>query len=151
MTKHDRRAEPAIQLIGAGMTLFLIALIIGLVVPRFAVPRLGLSVHLLGLMQGIFLTLLGLVWPHLNLTRSWSRAGRWLVVYGCVAAWTSNLLAASWGGSAMLPIASGPARSSAVHDGIITLGLRSSAVSLVAATLLILWGLWRREGESVTS
>jgi hydroxylaminobenzene mutase len=147
MKRQDWRAQQSIHLIRVGMTVFLVALVIGLMVPRFAVPRLGLSVHLLGLMQGIFLTVLGLVWPHLNLTRSWSRAGLWLAVYGCIAAWTSNLLAASWGGSAMLPIASGPARSSAMHDGIITLGLRSSAASLVAATVLILCGLWRSKTE----
>ena len=129
------------------MSLFLLALIVGLFVPRFVVPRLGVSVHLLGLMQGTFLTVLGLVWPRLHLTQFWSRAGSWLVVYGCAAAWTSNVLAATWGGSSMLPIASGQARSSAAHDGIITLGLRSSAVSLVAATILILWGLWRSEAE----
>lgn len=147
MTRQDWRAQQSRQLFRVGMTLFLLALLIGLMVPRFAVPRLGLTVHLLGLMQGIFLTVLGLVWPHLNLTRSWSRAGLWLAVYGCLAAWTSNLLAANWGGSAMLPVASGQARSSAVHDGIITLGLRSSAVSLVAATILIVWGLWRSTAE----
>lgn len=130
-----------------GTTLFLLALLIGLLVPRFAVPRLALSVHLLGLMQGTFLIVLGLVWPRLHLTQAWARVGSWLVIYGCVAAWTSNVLAATWGGSTMLPLASGQARSSAFHDGIITIGLRSSAVSLVAATLLVLWGLSTNKTE----
>ncbi len=147
MTRQDWRTQQSNQLIRVGMTLFLLALVIGLFVQSFAVPRLGLSVHLLGLLQGILLTVLGLVWPRLNLARSWSRTALWLAVYGCIAAWTSNVLAATWGGSAMLPIASGQARSSAVHDGIITLGLRSSAVSLVAATILVWWGLWRSEAE----
>lgn len=125
------------------MTLFLLALIAGLLVPGFPVPRLGVSVHLLGLMQGLFLTVLGLMWPRLQLTHAWSRAGGWLAVYGCLSAWVSNVLAAIWGGSALLPLASGPARSTGLHDGIITIGLRSGAVSLVAATIVVLRGLWR--------
>jgi len=147
MTEESGQAQESIRLIRAGMTLFLLALIVGLFVPVFAVPRLGLSVHLLGLMQGLFLTVLGLVWPRLVLTPFWSRAGAWLAVYGCLAAWASNVLAATWGGSVMLPIASGQARSSAVHDGIITLGLRSAAVALLAATLVVLSGLSRSKGE----
>jgi hydroxylaminobenzene mutase len=141
MATEDRRTQESNRLIRVGMTLFLFALVVGLVVPVFAVPRLGLSVHLLGLMQGTFLIALGVVWPRIDLTQVWSRVASWLIIYGCVAAWTSNVLAASWGGSAMLPLASGQARSSAVHDAVITVGLRSSAVALVAATLLILWGL----------
>lgn len=117
--------------------------------PRFAVPRLGLSVHLLGIMQGIFLTVLGLLWPRLNLTRPWSRAGFWLAIYGCLAAWTSNVLGAVWGGSSLLPIASGQVRSTVLQDGVITVGLRSAAVSLIAATILILRGL--RTGTVVRS
>ena len=147
MTIEGWRTQQSIWLMRIGMTLFLLALVVGLMVPTFAVPRLGLSVHLLGLMQGIFLTVMGLVWPRLHLARAWSRAGSWLIVYGCVAAWTSNLLAATAGGSSLLPIASGQARSSALYDGIITLGLRSSAVALVAATVLILWGLWSGKAE----
>lgn len=53
MTRQDWRAQQSIQLFRVGMTLFLLALLIGLMVPRFAVPRLGLTVHLLGLMQGM--------------------------------------------------------------------------------------------------
>jgi len=38
-----------------GILLFILALLVGLGVPKFAVPRLGLSAHLLGVLQGIFL------------------------------------------------------------------------------------------------
>jgi len=147
MTSRDWRERQSLQLLRFGMTWILVALVAGLVLPWFRVPRLGLSVHLLGLMQGMLLAVLGLIWPRLRLAASWSRAAAWLAVYGCVAAWTANVLAAAWGGSAMLPIASGQARSSPVHDGIITLGLRSGAVALVSATVLVSWGLWRDTAE----
>ena len=130
------------RLLRAGILLFLLALLVGLAIPRFTVPRLGLSTHLLGLMQGIFLMVGGLLWPKLALTRALSRLGCWLAVYGCFAAWSANLLAAAWGaGSSMLPLAAGAARGSALQEAIIAIALRTAAVSLIATAALILWGL----------
>ena len=42
-----------------GVLLFILALLVGLGIPKFAVPRLGLLAHLLGILQGIFLILIG--------------------------------------------------------------------------------------------
>src|SRR5277367_3675588 len=81
-------------LLQAGTLLFLFALLVGLAVPHFAVPRLGLSAHLLGLMQGLFLMVAGLLWPRLALRPGASRLGMWLLLYGCFAAWAANVLAA---------------------------------------------------------
>lgn len=142
MGSSDWALHQGRRLLQLGILLFLAAMIVGLAVQRFAVPRLGLSTHLLGTMQGIFLTVTGLLWPKLKLTRAMSRLGFCLVVYGCFAAWTANLLGAAWGaGRSMLPIAAGQARGSALQEGIITVGLRTAAVALIAAAMLILWGL----------
>jgi hydroxylaminobenzene mutase len=93
-------------------------------------------------MQGLFLMVIGILWPRLRLTRATSRVGFWLAVYGCFAAWTANVLAGVWGaGNSMLPIAAGQARGSVFQEVIIAAGLRSAAVSLIAAAVLILWGL----------
>jgi hydroxylaminobenzene mutase len=130
------------RLVQLGILLFLFALLVGLAVPTFAVPRLGLSTHLLGIMQGTFLMVTGLVWPRLRLTRVTARIAFFLGVYGCFAAWTANLLAAIWGaGNSMLPIAAGPAHGSSIQEAIIAIALRSAAVALVALAMLILWGL----------
>lgn len=130
------------RLLQAGILLFLAALIVGLVVPRFSIPRLGLSAHLLGIMQGIFLLVCGMLWPRLRLNNGMSRAGSWLAIYGCIAAWTSNVLAAVWGGgSSMLPLAAGAAQGSPAQELIITIGLRTAAVSLIVATVIVIWGL----------
>lgn len=124
------------------MVLFVLALFVGLAVPRFTVPRLGLSTHLLGLMQGTFLLVAGSLWPRLTLTRAVSRAGMYLAGYGCIAAWTANLLGALWGaGNSMLPIAAGQARGSVVQERIIAAGLVTAAVSLIAMAMIMLWGL----------
>ena len=43
-----------------GILLFFLGLVTGLVVPMLANPRMGLSSHLEGLMNGMFLIILGL-------------------------------------------------------------------------------------------
>ena len=142
MDTLDPSSRQGHRLLQAGMLLFLLALLVGIAVPAFAVPRLGLSTHLLGIMQGLFLMVAGLLWPRLRLTRALSRAGFALAIYGCLAAWTANLLAAILGaGNSMLPMAAGQAHGSALQEGLISILLRSAAVALIATALLMLWGL----------
>jgi (hydroxyamino)benzene mutase len=142
MNSADWSQRQGHRLIQVGCLLFLVALLVGIMVPSFAVPRLGLSTHLLGIMQGIFLMVIGLVWPRLRVPRPIGTAGMFLVLYGCFAPWTANLLSAILGaGNTLLPLAAGPARGTSLQEGIIAILLRSGAVSLIAALLLILWGL----------
>jgi hydroxylaminobenzene mutase len=130
------------RLLQAGGLLFLLALLVGLAVPTFAVPRLALSTHLLGLMQGTFLLAIGQLWPRLRLTRRSSKIGYLLAIGGSAAAWTANLLGAVGGaGNTMLPMAAGAARGSALREGTIQALLVFSALSLISAAVLILWGL----------
>src|SRR5947199_8769589 len=108
MSDSDRTARQAHRLLQLGILLFLVALIVGLFVPKFAVPRLGLSTHLLEIMQGLFLMIAGLLWPTLRFSSFMSRIGIFLAVYGCFAAWPANLTAALIGaGNSQLPIAAG--------------------------------------------
>jgi hydroxylaminobenzene mutase len=131
----------------AGMLMFLLALGVGLFVPAFAIPRLGLATHLVGVMQGIFLMVLGLMWPKLRLARGMSRLGCGLALYGSFAAWTANLLAAIWGaGHRMMPLAAGAAQGTSFQENLIAMALMSAAVALIALALLVLWGL-RAPGE----
>lgn len=133
------------RLLRVGSALFLLALLVGIAIPRFAVPRLGLSTHLLGITQGIFLLVLGLVWPRLTLGALPARAANGLAVYGCLAPWTANLLGAIWGaGSPMLPMAAGAARGSDLQEAAIRVLLVSGALSLVSTMGLVVWGLRRQ-------
>jgi hydroxylaminobenzene mutase len=142
MSTSDWSTRQGHRLVQVGMALFLCALLVGLVVPRFAVPRIGLSVHLLGIMQGLFLMVTGLLWPKLRLLPAMSRVTFWLAVYGCLAAWAANLVAGAWGaGNTLLPMAAGQAHGSAFQETIIAVALRTGGASLIAAATLILWGL----------
>jgi len=130
------------RLLQAGILLFLLSLFVGILIPNFTVPRVALSTHLLGIMQGIFLMVTGVVWPRLRLARAASRIGFSLAVYGCFSAWTGNLLAGVWGaGNALLPMAAGTAHGTPVQEIVIAAALRPAAVSLILVAVLILWGL----------
>jgi hydroxylaminobenzene mutase len=142
MDTSDLSLRQARRLFQVGISLFLVALLVGLIVPLFAVPRLGLSAHLIGILQGIFLVVLGLLWPKLTLGRVTSRVAFWLSIYGCISPWTANVLGAVWGaGNTMLPMAAGQAHGTPFQEGLITILLRGGAVSLIAAVVLILWAL----------
>lgn len=138
----DARRRDGHRLIQVGSVLFLVALFVGMAVPTFAVPRLGLATHILGITQGIFLMVLGLVWPRLAVSQGRSRLGRWLATYGCLAPWTANLLAAVWGaGNSMLPFAAGGAHGGPFQENAIRLLLVSGALCLIVAVSLVAWGL----------
>jgi hydroxylaminobenzene mutase len=128
--------------------LFLFALLTGLFVQKFTIPRLGLSVHLLGLMQSLFLMIAGLLWTKLTLAPVAARIAFCLVIYGCLAALAANLLAAILGaGNSLLPIAAGSARGSSAQEMIISVGLRTAAAALIVSVILIIWGLRKSEEE----
>lgn len=134
-------ARQAHRLVQVGLLLFFSALIVGVLVPRFGLPRAGLSAHLLGVLQGIFLVVVGLLWPKVHLSRAVSWVAFWLLIYGCLAAWTANIAAGVWrAGGALLPTAAGSAQGSTVQEWVIAVELRSAAVSLIVALVLLVWG-----------
>jgi hydroxylaminobenzene mutase len=136
------------RLLQIGSAFFLFGLLIGLLVQKFTVPRLGLSVHLLALMQGLFLMVTGLLWPKLKLTTVLSRVAFCFIIYGCFAALIANLLAGVWGaGNSLLPIAAGSARGSSAQEMTIFIGLRSGAATLIISVILIMWGLRTADRE----
>ncbi len=130
------------RLLQLGVVLLLAGLVVGILVPQFAVPRLALSTHLLAVMQGILLMVLGVIWPRLKLAPSTSVVGICLLAYGCLAAWTANLLGAVWAaGNTLLPLAAGSAHGTSLQEGLIVVLLRTGGAALIAATLIIVWGL----------
>jgi len=85
------------RLLQVGIGLFLFTSFEGSVLERFAVPRLGLSVHTLGALQGVMLLALGLLWPRLNLNAIASRFAFWLLLYSNFAILVAYLIAGIWG------------------------------------------------------
>jgi hydroxylaminobenzene mutase len=86
MKANDRR------LMWHGMFLFLLGLITGLVEQRFTNIRMGLSAHLEGVMNGIFLVALGAIWNRVRLPRHVMMAAYGMALYGTYANWLTTLL-----------------------------------------------------------
>ena len=142
MEPSSDRSREAQRLLQIGIGLVLFAVLLGLAIPHFTVPRLALSAHLVGILQGIFLGVVGLLWSRLSLTPRQLKLTFGLIVYQAVAATLANLLAGAWGaGNSIIPMAAGAAHGSISQEIVINIGLRSSAAALIAALGLILLGL----------
>jgi hydroxylaminobenzene mutase len=101
--------------------------------PKLKNPRMGLASHLEGVMNGMFLVILGLVWPRLGLSHAWLVVTFWLIVYAAYANWVATLLAAAWGAGAQMPIAAGTHKAAPRRERVIGFLLVSLALCVVAA------------------
>jgi hydroxylaminobenzene mutase len=132
------------RLVRLGILLVLLGLLTGFSVQKLANPRMGLSAHLEGIMNGMLLAVLGLVWERLRLSRRWSSIASWLAMYSTYASWAFTLLAAFWGaGASMMPIAAQGHQGTRLQELVIAVGLGSLSLSVLACCGLVLWGLRR--------
>jgi len=141
MATDSCRKASAQRLLQLGIALFLLGLLTGFAIPLLANPRMGLSSHLEGVMNGMFLVLLGLIWERLKLGSTALRLAFWLAVYGTFVNWATTLLAAVWGAGASMPIAAQGHQGTPTQEVIVNIGLWSLAVSMVVVCVLVLWGL----------
>ncbi|HSC18349.1 MAG TPA: hypothetical protein VLC74_05495 [Rhizomicrobium sp.] len=128
-----------------GVLLFLLGLLTGFAVPALAQPRMGLSSHMEGVVNGLFLIAIGLVWPHLALNRLWAAIAFALLVYGTFANWFATLLSAYWGAVGTMPLAGGGAHGTPIQEHIVFALLVSLSFAMVAGCILLLAGLLRRK------
>lgn len=137
-SRGRRRAHRLLQL---GVALFLLGLLTGFGLPLMANPRMGLSSHLEGVMNGGVLVVLGLIWDRLRLGDRALSVTFWAAVYGTFANWATTLLAAIWGAGAMMPLAAGNQRGTAVQEALVSFGLWSLSLSMLVVCGLLLVGL----------
>jgi hypothetical protein len=93
------------RLIFFGMILFFLALVVGVIAPLLANPRLGISCHVEGVLNGIFLIVLGLIWNKVALSGKWITITFWLSLYGTFANWLGYLISALFNAGRHLTIA----------------------------------------------
>ncbi len=137
-----RKKKQSDQLLFLGVLLFLFGLLIGIFVPMMKNPRMGLSAHLEGLMNGMFLVLLGLFWNKLLLNNKWLATAFWLTLYGSFANFVAVSISAMTGAGKMMPIAGGKEGASFV-EGLISFLLVSLSLAMVFVCLILLSGLIR--------
>ncbi len=132
-----------LPLIRLGVVLILLGLATGLFSGMVANPRMGLSSHLEGVMNGILLIALGAVWENVRLGPNAERVAFWSLVYGTSVNWLTTLLAAIWGAGSMMPIAA-PGRNAAPwQEMIVTGGLLSLTVAMFVGLGLVAFGVVR--------
>ncbi len=130
------------RLLQLGILLFLLGLFTGLAVPAVANPRMGMASHVGGVTNGMFLVLLGLVWPRLQLAPPLLGTAFGLAVYAAFANWLATLLAAIWrAGTPMLPLAAQGQTGTPAQEAVLKALLMTLALAMVVACLLVLFGL----------
>lgn len=139
---HTTTMTHANRLILLGLALFLIGLVCGIFVPHLANPRMGLAAHLEGVMNGMFLVLLGLLWPHVDLPGTWAKATVWLAAYGTFGNVAAVLLAAATGAGKMMPLAGGKEGTPPV-ESVISFLLITLSLAMLAVCILVIAGFLR--------
>ncbi|OGU56464.1 MAG: hydrogenase [Ignavibacteria bacterium GWF2_33_9] len=141
------QTRQADRLIFLGLILFLIGLLIGLFIQNMANPRMALSAHLEGVMNGMFVMLLGLIWKRLILSEVLLRTTFWLVIYGTFSNITAVVVAATTGFGKMMPIAGGQDGQGAI-EGLISFLLISLALCMIVVCIIVLIGFYKYMKQS---
>ncbi|HEX9944751.1 MAG TPA: hydrogenase [Thermoanaerobaculia bacterium] len=129
------------SLLFAGFLLFLLALLTGLAIPVLNNPRMGLSAHLTGVMNGFFLILLGLSWERLRLAGRSASLVYGLALYAAYTNWTINLLGAAMGTGKLTPLVAGGRVGRPWQEVLVNTGAVSLAVAVVVCLILVLRSL----------
>ena len=137
------KKRQADRLIFSGILLFFLGLIIGLLVPILANPRMGVSSHMEGVLNGMFLVLLGLIWSRIDLPVKWLRISFWLAIYGTFMNWLAILLAAIFNAGKMLGVAANGKEGHPVVEGMIAFSLISLSVAMLTICITVMIGLRR--------
>ncbi len=140
--ERNTKNKQANSLIFLGLILFLIGLAVGLFVQNMTNPRMALAAHLEGLMNGMFLMILGLIWNRLVLSKILLKVTYWLTVYGTFANMTAVILAAMTGFGKMMPIAGGK-EGTGITEGLISFLLITLALCMLAACFIVLIGFYK--------
>jgi hydroxylaminobenzene mutase len=130
------------RLLQLGVALFLLTSLEGFIIPAFAVPNLGRSVHTLSAFTGVLFLGMGLMWPRLTFGATAARIAFWFLVYSAFATIAGFILAALWGaGGSIMPIAAQGARGSDFQETMIQFVMYPAGPAGIVAFALILWGL----------
>jgi len=140
--------DQARRLLWHGIFLFLLGLITGLAVPIISNHRMGLSAHLEGLLNGIFLVALGYLWSQLRLSTGALTATFWLALYGTYANWFFTLLGAVLGTSALTPQAGAGFSAARWAEVLVGFGLVTLSSTMLIVCVILLFGL---SGKSLVS
>jgi hydroxylaminobenzene mutase len=133
------------RLMAHGFLIFTASILVGSVATWLPAPRMGLSCHLNGLMTGMMLVLMGLIWNRLALSGSSKTLLFWLAVVGVYCSFAMHLFAAVFpSGNRFMPFASEGKVGTDWQEAVIFACNVLIGATLIPGSLLTAWGLWRR-------
>ena len=141
MQTKSKTKQYADWLLFFGVLLFLFGLVIALFIPLMTNPRMGVSAHLEGTLNGMFLLILGLIWHKLVLKEKWLTITFWLTVYGSFSNFVAVSIGAITGAGKMMPIAGGK-EGTPVLEGLISFLLITLSLAMITVCILLLAGLY---------
>jgi len=131
------------------MLLFMLGLLTGLILammPGVANnPRGVLSGHLEGVMNGMFLIIVGLMADRIRLSTRASSICAGLLLYATFANWLTTTIAGVLGASQASPIAGAGHHASPVVEQVILIVAGSVGFAMIVAVGMLLFGLRRGE------
>jgi (hydroxyamino)benzene mutase len=139
-------------LYSAGVLLFLLALVTGMIMPLLPNRRMGLSGHLVGLFGALLLIAFGSLWNYAALSPRVGNWVRWLAIFGTYSNLVTSVISATFATSRLTPLAGSGHLAAPWQENLVTFGLVSSSIAMVTVGLLVLWGLRRnRTTRGVTN
>ena len=127
-----------------GTLLVLIGLATGGFLQRFANPRLGLSAHVGGVMNGTLIMVAGAAWNELTLSPMVARALFWCLVGSGYLNWLGLVLAAAYGTTRTTPLLGDGVPAAVWQEALVGFCLVSGAIGTLIAFGVVLYGLGRR-------
>ena len=118
----------------------------GIVVQSVANPRLGLSAHVGTVMNGTLVIAFGALWPRLLLPARLAAAALWLVVGGSWLSCVALFLAGVFGTSRSTPLHGAGHVGAPWQEAVVQAGLSVGGLALLVGSVVVLYGLQRREG-----
>lgn len=137
------------KLVFLGVLLFFLGLIVGLLVPLLANPRMGLSSHIEGVLNGMFLIILGIIWQKVALPARWLMITFWLAIYGTFANWLGILIAAIFNAGKMLGVAAQGKEGTPIAEGFVNFSLITLTIAMLIICVTVLVGLRRNTKHEV--
>jgi hydroxylaminobenzene mutase len=151
--RHDTmpgsgKTGQALLLFRSGTALLLLGIISGLTTTLMANPRMGLSAHVEGLLNGILLIALGAAWTAVELPHGLKRVALLLLVAGSWTNWAATQLAAFWGTGKLTPIVGVQMTGTAIHEAIVSTMLVVVVALMSGGLILVMVGFCQRPAQS---
>lgn len=125
-----------------GMILFLLGIILAFGFMPYINKRMGVAVHLEGVMNGTFMVVVGSIWNHIYVSLKAKKLAYYSLIVGSYFNWLGVLLAALWGaGAALAPIAGAGYAASSWQESTVSILLHICGIAEIFCVLIVLWGL----------